>query len=156
MLLLTWTSSFDVKRVGRYVLRLIADQSERLRYFLRDHVSGYEELQALLLLAREAGQDWTESEVAESLNVPVELVSSALESLLSTGMVEVVRRGNLTAFRYAPKTDILRGAVVELQRAYSEQRLTVMQMMSANALERVRTATLRRFADAFRLERSRK
>lgn len=135
---------------------MIAEQSERLRLFLRDHVPGYEELLALLLLARAAGQDWTDSEVAVSLNVPVEPISSALENLLSTGVVEVVRRGNLTAYRYAPNTDSLRQAVVELQRAYSEQPLTVMQMMSANALERVRTAALRRFADAFRLEGSKK
>jgi hypothetical protein len=135
---------------------LIADQSERLRLFLRDHVPGYEELQALLVVAREAGQDWTESEVAESLNVPVEPISSALDSLVSTGMVEVVRRGNLTAYRYAPTTDILREEVAGLQRAYSEQPLIVMQMMSTNAMERVRTAALRRFADAFRLERSKK
>jgi hypothetical protein len=135
---------------------LIAEQSERLRLFLWDHVPGYEELQALLFVARAAGQDWTDFEVAESLNVPVEPISSALESLVSTGMVEAVRRGNLTAFRYAPKTDNLREAVVELQRAYSEQPLTVMQMMSTNAMERVRTAALRRFADAFRLERSKK
>ena len=142
--------------MGRYVHCLIVEQTERLRLFLRDHVAGYEELQALLFVARAAGQDWTDSEVALSLNVPVEPISSALESLVSTGMVEVVRRGNLTAYRYAPTTDVLREAVVELQRAYSEQPLTVIQMMSANALERVRTAALRRFADAFRLEGSKK
>ena len=142
--------------MGRYVTRLIAEQPERLRRFLRDHVSGYEELEALLFVAREVGQDWTDFEVAGSLNVPVESIASALESLLSTGMIEVVRRGNLIAYRYAPKTDIAREEVVELQRAYSEQRLAVMQMMSANALERVRTAALQRFADAFRLEGGKK
>jgi hypothetical protein len=135
---------------------LISEQSERLRRFLGDHVSGYEELETLLLVAREAERDWTDSEVAASLNVPIEPISSALEGLFSSGIVAAAQRGALTAYRYAPKTDILREEVAELQRAYSDQRLTVMQIMSANALERMRTATIQRFADAFRLERSKK
>jgi sugar-specific transcriptional regulator TrmB len=135
---------------------LIGEQSERLRGFLRDHVSGFEELEALLFVAREAARDWTDSEVAATLNVPVEPISTALESLLSRGIVEAIRRGKLTAYRYAPKTDALRVQVAELQRIYPEQRLAVMQMMSANALERVRTAALQRFADAFRLEARKK
>ena len=94
--------------------------------------------------------------MAASLNVPIEPISSALASLLSTGIVEAVPRGELTAYRYAPKSDILREEVAKLQRAYAEQRLTVMQLMSANALERVRVAAIQRFADAFRLERSKK
>ena len=132
------------------------EPSERLRRFLRDHVSGYEELEALLLLAREADRDWSGNEVAASLNVPMEPIPSALRSLVAAGLAELVRRGDRTAYRYAPKTDILREEVVELQRAYSEQRLAVMQMMSNNALERVRAAALQRFADAFRLEGSKK
>lgn len=135
---------------------MITEQSERVRRFLRDHVSGYEELEALLFVAREADRDWTDSEVATSLNAPVEPISSAMSSLLVSGLVELRQRGERTAYRYQPKTDILRELVVELQRVYSEQRLTVMQMMSANALERVRTAARQRFADAFRLEGSKK
>ncbi len=135
---------------------MLSEQSQRLGRFLRDHVSGYEELETLLFVAREATQDWTDSEVAASLNVPIEPISSALASLLSTGIVEAAQRGELTAYRYAPKSDRLREEVAALQRAYSEQRLIVMQLMSANALERVRGAAKRRLADAFRIERPKK
>jgi hypothetical protein len=146
----------DVKWLRRYVIVLTDEQSERLRHFLRDHVSGYEELETLLLVAREPARDWTATEVATLLNVPVESIASALESLLSAGILDRVQHRHPPAYRYAPRTDSLREEVLELQRAYSEERLTVMQMMSANALERVRTAALRRFADAFRLEGSKK
>jgi hypothetical protein len=46
--------------------------------------------------------------------------------------------------------------VAELERAYSEQRLAIIQAMSANAFERVRGAAAQRLADAFRLEKSKK
>jgi hypothetical protein len=138
------------------VIPLLVEQPERLRRFLRDHVSGYEELETLLLVASQGARDWTDSEVAALLNVPIEPIAAALESLSSAGILESLRRRHLVAYRYAPRTEMLREDVLELQRAYSEERLTVMQIMSGNALERVRTAALQRFADAFRLEGNKK
>lgn len=138
------------------MIPLLVEQPERLRHFLRDHVSGYEELETLLLVASEEARDWTDSEVAALLNAPIEPIAAALESLCSAGILESLRRRHLIAYRYAPRTQMLREDVLELQRAYSEERLTVMQLMSGNALERVRTATLRRFADAFRLNGNKK
>lgn len=132
---------------------MLVDQFDSLCRFLRDHVSGYEELEALLLIARQAERSWTADEVAASLNVPVEPIATALGRLVATELVEVVQGGERAAYRYAARTDMLRDKVAELQRAYAEQRLMVMQMMSTNALERVRTAAHQRFADAFRLER---
>ena len=132
------------------------DQLDSLSRFLRDHVSGYEELEALLLVARQPGREWTADEIAASLNVPLDAVSSALDSLVANGIVEVVQPDAPRGYRYAPRTEILRREVAVLQRTYSEQRLIVMEMMTTNALERLRTAALQRFADAFRLERSKR
>ena len=138
------------------MIPLLDEQPERLRHFLRDHVSGYEELETLLLVASAETRDWTDSEVAALLKVPIEPIAAALKSLSSAGIFESLPRGHLTAYRFAPRTEMLREDVLELQRAYSEERLTVMQIMSGNALERVRTAALQRFADAFRLEGTKK
>ena len=65
-------------------------------------------------------------------------------------------RAGQRRFVFAPKSAELGARVVELERAYVERRLAVVQMMSANAVERMRGAAIRRFADSFRLERPKK
>lgn len=133
------------------------EPSEPLRTFLREHVSSYEKLEALLLLASHGERAWTDAEVAASLNTGVDSISSALQDLGSVdGLLSVQQRAGLAHYQYAPQTAQLRQLVEELARLQVEQRLTLVQIMSANALERVRSAAMRRLADAFKLERPKK
>jgi hypothetical protein len=135
----------------------MVEPSEQLRRFLRDYISSYEELEVLLLLAREPTRARTLEDVAASLNVPIEGIDLALQALLATGaLLQSERRGDASHFWYAPADDELRQRVTELEHAYVEQRLAIIQIMSANAFERVRGATARRLAEAFRLERPKK
>ncbi len=128
-----------------------------LQAFLHDSISSYEELEALLLLARESGRSWTDSELAEALKVQVDAMTSALDALISVeGLLEVDSQTGQRRCRYAPKSEALRQVVAELAIAYVEQRLAIVRLMSANALDRVRGAALLRLADAFRIERSKK
>jgi hypothetical protein len=106
---------------------LSTQPSDQLRAFLREYVSSYEELEALLLLVRHAERAFSDSE-----------------------------RGGAAYYQFAPKTVQLAELSRELLQLHTEQRLTLVQMMSANALERVRAAAMRRLADAFRLERPKK
>jgi uncharacterized tellurite resistance protein B-like protein len=136
---------------------LSTQPSDQLRAFLREYVSSYEELEALLLLVRHAERAFSDSEVAAALNVATDAISPALERLASLEeLLSVSERGGAAHYQFAPKTAQLAELSRELLQLHTEQRLTLVQMMSANALERVRAAAMRRLADAFRLERPKK
>jgi len=136
---------------------LAGSPSEFLQAFLHDSISSYEELEALLLLARERDRSWTDGELAEALNVQVDAITPALDALSAVeGLLEVDDQTGSRHCRYAPKSKILRQVVEELAIAYVEQRLAIVRIMSANALDRVRGAAMLRLANAFRIERPKK
>jgi hypothetical protein len=136
---------------------LVSSPSEFLQAFLHDSISSYEELEALLLLAKESERRWTDSQLAEALKVQVDSISPALDALASVeGLLEVEDQAGQRTFHYAPKSKLLRQVVDELATAYVEQRLAIVQIMSANALDRVRGAAMRGLANAFRIQRKKK
>lgn len=120
-----------------------------LRRFLLDRVSSYEELDVLLLLVRGSGESWSAKAVAEALGAEADVCRAALESLLACGLLATGK--DSTTFRYSSMTEEAARNVETLARAYREQRAVVAMMMSANAVERVRTSAIRTFAEAFRL-----
>jgi hypothetical protein len=125
--------------------------------FMRDHVSTYEELDTLLFLARAPTRAWSCAEIAESLNVTVDSIGTALDALLAvSNLVQTDQQSGRKTFQYAPGNDFIRDQVACLQRAYAEERMAVVQAMTANAMQRVRSSAARRLADAFRFERSKK
>ena len=136
---------------------MISESGEPLRQFLHDSVKSFEELEALLFLARHEGQEFSAEQVASALNAAAETLDEALEELASVGeLVKMTQRAAVPLYRYAPRDETTRQHVTELEAAYSDRRMSVVQMLSANALERVRRAAMRRLADAFRLERGKK
>lgn len=131
--------------------------SEQLRHFLRGYISSYEELEVLLLLARPPAGEMTAAALAAALKVPSEAIAASLEALLATGrLLRSEQRADATYYSYAPQDEQLRHVLIELEQAYSGQRLAIIQIMSANSLDRLRGAAARRLADAFRLERPKK
>jgi hypothetical protein len=131
---------------------LVSGLSEFLQAFLHDSISSYEELETLLLLVRESERSWTDEELAEALKVPVDDMTTALDQLAAVeGLLEVDSQARQRRFQYAPKSKLLRQVVEELAIAYVDQRLAIVQLMSANALDRVRGAAARRLANAFRI-----
>jgi hypothetical protein len=128
--------------------------SESLQAFLHASICSYDELEALLLLARERHRSWTDDELAEELKVQVDAITPALDQLASVGgLLEVVNHAGQRRFQYAPQGTLLGQVVEELATAYVEQRLTIVQLMSANALNRVRGAAIRNLANALRVQR---
>jgi hypothetical protein len=125
---------------------------ESVRTFLRDHVEAYEHLEVLLLMSRDGHRTWTPAEVAAVLNLPVPIVSATLDHLRAHHVLETVAEAADT-FRYRPESPDAAECVAALHRAYESDRLSIVKVMSANALERLRTSTIRTFADAFRLRR---
>lgn len=136
---------------------MTSDEFEELRVFLRDHVSSFEELEALLFFMRAPRRPWSCADVALAIRLQDDLVQSALEALVAAdGILErTAQAGKDQAFRYSPPAE-LDPVLAKLQRAYDEQRLRIVQIMSSNAMDRVRSSAARRLADAFRLERNKK
>jgi hypothetical protein len=122
---------------------------EHLQQFLFERVTTYEELEVLLLLLRKEGLAFSAAGVAEQLGASRDDCLTALENLERQGLL--ARAEEPTKFRYAPSDSALAQGVEELATAYRDQRILVIQMMSRNAVARVRTAAIRTFADAFRL-----
>jgi hypothetical protein len=130
---------------------------EPLRVFSRDHVSSFEQLRALLCLARGEGRAWSPKDAALATGLPVELVKGALEELAQAGPLVVASPGSDgTTYAFAPGSATARALVAELARVYDEEPLALIRMMNDNALERVRSTAARRLAEAFRLDREKK
>lgn len=136
---------------------MIAEPDERLRLFLHESVKSYEELEALLFLARNEPQEFSAAGVNSALNPAAGSLQEALEELSRLGrLVQVTLSSAGPLYRYAPIDESTRQLVAQLQAAYAGRRMSVVQMLSTNALERVRRAAMLRLADAFRLERGKK
>lgn len=134
---------------------LTHEETEELRAFLREHVSSFEELEALLLFVRAPQRAWESFDVASALGLSEDMTETALSGIAGTFVARESGGGSAVVYRYAPRAE-LEPVVELLRRAYAEERLTVVQIMSANAMQRVRSSAARRLAEAFRLERSRK
>jgi DNA-binding MarR family transcriptional regulator len=127
-----------------------------VRRLLREHVENYEQLDALLLLRNHPDGSWTAGAVAERLKIPPSSASKALEDLRRNGLVDIGgERGDPVA-RFAPVTSSLARAVEQLSVAYEDHRLEVMNLMNENAIERVRFAAIRTFAEAFVVRKGKK
>lgn len=123
---------------------------------LEERLAGLDELEVLLLVRGDTSQSWTPSEVAERLGVPVSSSDAALESLCKAGLLVPSGGGGGAERRYAygPGTPELDQTVASLADIYMERRLEVMRILSNSALERIRSAAARTFADAFVIGRS--
>src|SRR5689334_10295243 len=125
---------------------------DSVQALLSEHVSTFEQLEILLMLQAHPHDHWTAAAVAERSRIPEDLVTRALMDFSGSGLIEQVREGP-AAYCFAPRTTQLRQAVVDLATSYRDQRALVMSTMSVNAIERIRSGTLRAFSDAFLLRR---
>jgi len=123
---------------------------------LRDHIDSYEELQVLLLLRSRTGVRWRIRELSERLKLAPELVTAALRSLQAHRLAASDGDDSDPQFEYRPEPPERDAAVAVLSSTYDEQPVEIIKLMCANSIERVRTAALRTFADAFLLRRDSK
>lgn len=129
-----------------------SDLPEDVRALLQEHIESYEQLETLLLLRRERYEAWTSDGLAARLGVRMELVEAALAGLKASGLAEDAGAAP-TRFAYRPSSSGLDAAVGLLEREYAERPILIIQLMSANAITRLRTAALHTFADAFILNK---
>ncbi|MGC4064185.1 MAG: hypothetical protein QM784_05990 [Polyangiaceae bacterium] len=107
----------------------------------------YEQLESLILLVQYPGEDWGSSAIASRLGIDEDSARAALTHLCARGLLLEER----SRYRFAPTDSKLREEAIHLVTVYQQCRLSVISTMSSNALERVRLAGVRTFAEAFRL-----
>jgi hypothetical protein len=118
---------------------------EAVRAFLRDYIDSFESLEVLLLLRRERTA-CTAEELCRRLKTRAPLIDDALSSLVCARLVNT---DVLARHTYADEDPARDGIVDSLEGAYRDEPIKIMQLMTTNAIERLRTSTIRAFADAF-------
>jgi Mn-dependent DtxR family transcriptional regulator len=126
-----------------------------VRALLDEHIHTLEQLEAIILMRKAEREDWSGEEVADLLHVSVESAREALQRLAQGGVLEAIElpaRG----VRYRGFTKRFEALVDRLLEVYESNRIELMMLLSANAIERMRTGALHAFADAFVIGRRRK
>jgi hypothetical protein len=127
-----------------------------VREFLQRHVETYEQLEVLLLLCRERQRPWTAEAVGAKLRLSTLMVVKSLDDLTRARLVDHLRVGNQSTFTFRPGSSRTATTVEELLRIYDDSPLKVIHLMNSSALDRVRSAAARTFADAFVIDPKRK
>lgn len=118
---------------------------DSLRTFLQDRIEHYEDLQLLLFLKARAGAWWNSGAIGKHLVVAAETVDGALERLLRSALIDVDQGDTgCCVYRY-PRDGAAAAIVDKLAAACVEHPLAVIKAMTGNALERLRTRSLRTF-----------
>lgn len=119
--------------------------SEDLSGFIRASIRSTWALELLLLMRKQAPRTATPDELVLALRATPTLVGACLDQLLTAGLVVREETG---AWRYAPAAPALDRLVAELEAAYAEKPVTII-----NAIVATPTDKLKSFADAFRFPR---
>jgi DNA-binding MarR family transcriptional regulator len=120
---------------------------------LRTRLETYEQIEVLQLLHSEPRGDWSPSRLSEHLHIDVPLVETAVNALQSGGLIQCSDPEAGRHSAYSPGHPTLKAAAERLLQEYRERPARIMQLISSYAIERVRTAAARAFADAFILKK---
>jgi hypothetical protein len=125
--------------------------TERTWRLLLEKVDSFEKLEVLTLTCGTATA-WTAGEAAKDLELPVELVQSALLDLAAASILDKAA----DRFMYNPRTPELATDAAALAAAYRVDRIRVLNLVTSAALERIRSSAAHAFANAFRVRPDKK
>jgi len=112
-------------------------------------IGSLEVVEVLLVLRRAPERAWRVTEVAHELRLATETAAAALAVLHAAQLLEMDRGERADhAYRYAPATAALRGAVDQLEVAYDTRPVTLVKALYDRPPRAVQS-----FADAFRLRK---
>ncbi|WP_235216839.1 hypothetical protein [Archangium violaceum] len=118
-----------------------------MRRLIAEHIDSVEQLEILLLLQQHPERSWTAESVARELRISPLSAGDRLKDMARSAILSRVQ-GSEVEFRYAPESPGMAEAVAGLATAYSERRVTVINLIFSKPVDKIRT-----FADAFRLRR---
>jgi hypothetical protein len=117
-----------------------------VRRLIADSIDSVEQLEILLLLLQRPERTWSAESVARELRVSSLSAGDRLEDLSRDALLARVKGSD--EYRYAPASAELNEAVKGLATAYTERRVTVINLIFSKPVDKIRT-----FADAFRLRK---
>jgi hypothetical protein len=120
---------------------------------LLEQIENYEQLKILLTLHADREHVWTARALAQQLNVSPADAANALAALCALSLASADGTGEQEMFRYSARHAEGEDPVGKLARVYKADPLAIVEVMNAHAIERLRTAVIRRFADAFLIGR---
>lgn len=132
-------SAFRVAACSAGAGRLATDQD--LLVFVREHIRSVWALELLLLLRRDAGRCWASAALVAELRGSQMLVSDNLSRLQAAGLVV---EDDESGWRYAPAAPVLDDLCNELEAAYRERPVAVVNMIAKPG------GSLQSLADAFK------
>ena len=130
------------------------NEQDKLEQFLLDNIESYEELEVILYLSDHEKALDAET-LARELRVPTAATRAALEALNQRGLVRCTTASG-GSFRYIPRSSEVDELVKALLAEYRRDRMQIIDLMTQNAIFRLRRAAIKTFADCFRLGRSKK
>jgi hypothetical protein len=129
--------------------------SDDVRAFLREYIESYEQLEVLLLLQREPSHPWTTDSLGTQLHIAPSALGDALIALRSRRLLESSLKGSEEHYRLV--ADVAGNETLgRIATLYTENAVEIIKLMSADSIERIRTAALRTFADAFVFRKDKK
>lgn len=121
--------------------------SQEVRAFIAEHIESVVQLEVLLLLYKNPQQDWTADDIGRELRIDPAWASEQLANLCARGLL-ICPAAPQPIYRYGPRTPELDRAITDLDKAYTEMRVTVVSLIFSKPVEKIRI-----FADAFRLRK---
>lgn len=122
--------------------------TDDVRTLIANHITSVEQLEILLLLRSRPDVDFRVEEVADEIRTSARSAGARLEDLRARGLVSSRADGAATVYRYQPASEWLRRTVERLADAYAHRRFTVIELIFAKPIEK-----LRLYADAFRFRK---
>jgi hypothetical protein len=120
--------------------------TERAKHLLESRVHSLDQLLVLLHLHKERRSSQRLDSIAQAVQMDEELAMTALRSLIDCELVRSDGEGVSLVYRYDPASTELDGAVEDLAHFYARSRFSVISLIAADAVGRVRESTRRTFA----------
>lgn len=127
----------------------VSDESipDRVKVFVTEQIDSVVQLEILLLLYRQSGQDFTAGDVASQLRIDPAWAAPQLDVLCARSVL-VCAPGPPAVYRYGPRTPELHETIAQLAQSYATHRVRITTMIFSKPPD-----ALRSFADAFRLRK---
>jgi ornithine cyclodeaminase/alanine dehydrogenase-like protein (mu-crystallin family) len=122
--------------------------SEDVRAFLREQIETYEELEVLLFLQRETLGPWSVDSLRAQLRLDPSVLCDVLTALRGRKLINSSFDGFEEGYQLSAEA-ANNETLAHLAALFENQSIEVIKLMSANSIDRIRTAAVRSFADAF-------